>query len=193
LRAALLAFVALASCTPASLPDVSAPTHLEDPGAPTPEARSFGTTGVPVALLVRSPHEEVLEHVIETLTALVDGDRARLERLLAASLVRASPSVGHSARSRAAVLAIALNPSRRKGITPGLPLDRLVVVDELRVVPIDSVKSGALPAGIEPSDVAVLVPLTIDGSSIFRAMLPGWADTGQIVVGTKTPLLVKGL
>jgi hypothetical protein len=193
LRAASLALATLVACASTTLPDVSAPTHLEDPGAPTPEARMYGTTGAPVALIVRSPHEEVIEHVIETLTALVDGDRARLERLVAPSLVRASPSVGHSSRSRAAVLAIALNPSRRKGITPGLPLDRLVVVDELRVIPIDAVATGELPDGLEPTDVAVQVPLTSDGHAIFRALLPGWTDTGRIIVSTRAPLFVKGL
>jgi hypothetical protein len=193
LRIVALTLASLTACASAPIHEPTSPTHLEDPGPAIPEARVHGETGETVALVVRSSHEGAIEHVRDALTALVEGDRPRLERMLAPTLVRASPTLSRTTRSRAAVLAIAFNPSRRRGITPGIPLDRLVVVDELRGVPLDDTALGDLPEGLEPTDVAVRVPLTNDGRSIFRSLLPGWGEEGQMIVGRRAPYVVKGL
>lgn len=137
--------------------------------------------------------DDVVAAALTTLAALVDGDRDLLEQRLATTLLRASPSIGATKRSRAAVLAIALNPSRRRAITPGVPLDRLVLLDEVRAIPLEDAALVKLPSELERGDVLVQVPLSAEGRAVFRAMLPGWSESGQILVRASEPPLVVGL
>src|SRR5690606_34717267 len=103
-------------------------------------------------VVVRTVGDDVLELAQAALLAFVEGDREGLERVLAPSLVRVSPVFGKTRRSRSAVLAIALNPSRRSGATPGVPLDRLVLLDDLRAATLADLGETALPPGVSPSD-----------------------------------------
>lgn len=184
---------ALLGCGAPTPTEPIARTHLEDRGPAQPRVERSGTTGGAVAVTVRADDEAALAIAREVLGALVEGDRPTLDRLLEASLLRTTPTLTSLSRSRSAVLTIALNPSRRTAITPGLPLDRLVLLDELVTVPVESLPEDERVVGLDPSDVVVEVPLTPEGRNVFRAMLPGWTEGGRLVVRAREPRLILGI
>lgn len=193
LALSLLAAAGIAACATKPIPEPSAPTHVEDPSPPLLTPTSRGETGASVAIAVSSPSSEAIALVREVLSAIIEGDRARLERALAPKLVRATPSIGKATRSRAAVMAIALNQSRRKNIPEGISLERLIDLDELRAIPLEALSPVDLHEDLEAEDVLVRVPLTPEGSAAFRSILPGWSELGNVIVGSRAPRVVKGL
>lgn len=188
-----------ASCATAPPPEPLPPTSDADPLPHTPQPRDHVRGGDgPVGLAMSGGFTEARSVALRFLEALVAGERASMERLLADRVALAQPRLTAPTRRRDDVLVIAMHPARRRVLDPSTTLGALIDLEGIEANTLEAERGGRaagparrLPQGMEGSDVVLTVPLTPLGRRVLPMLLPGWRQEGKLIVrGDADPRIV---
>jgi len=186
-----------APATPASAGTASrVPATTLDPPPPRgPVKAAASTRDGAVALRVGGATARAIDVALATLGAMLHGDRAALERLLAPTVTRVRPRFGpRMERDRLVEGLVTWSLRARAG--GGVPddIESLIDVSAIEVQRVDE-RFPDRPAGgdIRPDDYAVTLPLRQDlGGGRGLLEIPGWARSPVLVVRVGRSPVVLG-
>lgn len=159
-----------------------APLTDRDPPPYRPPPADSPATGAPVGVATSGGYDQARSLALHVLEAIRDSDEAGLERMLGDPLGRVFPRLGTPNRPRTDVINQALRNPRRSAPDETMPLEQLVDVSSVRVVPLSHRESvETIPPGLSATDLLVTFTLSPRGGMFFRHLL-GWPSQGGFVV-----------
>ncbi len=165
-----------------------------DPTPYAPEPANRPTTGETVGIAASGGYDFARAVTVRLLRAVRDGNESELNDLLADQLVRGAARMRSALRSREQMVnAIAHHP-RRGHFNMQQPVSQIINVDQLVVAPVSQRWGGrSIPSALQDTDLIVSVTVREEARRWLRYLLPGWRETGTVIVRPGATAPVVGL